>query len=157
MLFTLSEGLALATHNLGVRRFGILERFQRFYKILQDSVRGEIGRFWPGRTRVYEDSGSCQPPDIKTNAKMNGFSVVKISIYLLFYQTQWFLDKKILLGRHNKKKKQLFGIIDKKTNLKKKTYKKLLFFCEKQYKKTRFQFRKLKYVVDQFILYKDKP
>ncbi|EFX90192.1 hypothetical protein DAPPUDRAFT_232736 [Daphnia pulex] len=31
-------------------------------EILKDSMRGEIGRFWPGRTRVYEDSGELPTP-----------------------------------------------------------------------------------------------
>ncbi len=31
-------------------------------EIPKDSMRGEIGRFWPGRTRVYEDSGELPTP-----------------------------------------------------------------------------------------------
>ncbi|EFX63016.1 hypothetical protein DAPPUDRAFT_336063, partial [Daphnia pulex] len=30
-------------------------------------MRGEIGRFWPGRTRVYEDSGELPTPDYSAN------------------------------------------------------------------------------------------
>jgi hypothetical protein len=33
-------------------------------EIPKDSMRGEIGRFWPGRTRVYEDSGELPTPGV---------------------------------------------------------------------------------------------
>jgi hypothetical protein len=37
--------------------------YREILEILKDSMRGEIGRFWPGRTRVYEDSGELPTPD----------------------------------------------------------------------------------------------
>jgi hypothetical protein len=33
-------------------------------EIPKDSMIGEIGRFWPGRTRVYEDSGELPTPEV---------------------------------------------------------------------------------------------
>jgi hypothetical protein len=54
------KGAGVGNSQLGCTK---IRDSREILEIPKDSMRGEIGRFWSGRTRVYEDSGELPTPE----------------------------------------------------------------------------------------------